>query len=159
MRTRALGWVLGILAVFLVVGGIVTGQQEAEEMNVPMGTILIEPPDSIEPKRSAVEFPHSLHFSNSCTTCHHKWELTTPIVGCRTSGCHDLFESPLKEASEGSPKTLPPAYFKKAYHDMCIGCHKRIKEENKKLEASYRKLEKPLPAAGPTSCRKCHPTE
>jgi hypothetical protein len=50
----------------LVFGSItmVVGQETEDEMVVPMGTIVLEPPESVEPKRSAVEFPHSVHFAS-----------------------------------------------------------------------------------------------
>ena len=37
---------------------VVSGESEPEDMTVPMGTILLEPPDSVEDPKPAVEFPH-----------------------------------------------------------------------------------------------------
>ncbi|MGD8883230.1 MAG: hypothetical protein PVI82_15140, partial [Desulfobacterales bacterium] len=47
----------------LVFGSIamVGGQETEDEMVVPMGIIVLEPPESVESKRSSVEFPHSTH--------------------------------------------------------------------------------------------------
>ncbi len=67
------------LSMILVFGSItmVVGQETEDEMVVPMGVIVLEPPESVEPKRSAVEFPHSTHFASvDCGTCHHTWQGT-----------------------------------------------------------------------------------
>jgi len=50
-------------------------------------------------------------------------------------------------------------YYKTAFHQMCIGCHKDMKKKNEELEFSYRKMEKELPKTGPTSCIQCHPKD
>lgn len=159
MQMRGLVLSILILVGILAIGGIVTGEQEAEEMCIPMGVIWLEPPDSIEDPRASVEFRHSLHFSQTCGTCHHKWDNESVIQGCMAAGCHDLFESPSKTKEAGTREELAMRYFKNAYHDMCINCHKQIKIENKKLEASYRELEKPLPKSGPVGCHECHPRD
>jgi hypothetical protein len=39
---------------------------------------------------------------------------------------------------------------------MCIGCHKEIKAQNKRLEMSGRVLKDRLPNPGPSSCKGCH---
>jgi hypothetical protein len=59
------------LGIFLVFGSMtmVVGQETEDEMVVPMGTIVLEPPESVEPKRSPVDFPHSTHFASvDCRT-------------------------------------------------------------------------------------------
>jgi len=159
MQMRGLVLSVLILVGLLCIGGIVTGEEAAEEMCIPMGTIWLEPPDTIEDPRSAVEFPHNVHFSYTCATCHHKWDNESTINGCMTTGCHDLFEAPSKTKAAGTKKELAMRYFKNAYHEMCINCHKEILANNKKLEASYRTLEEPLPRSGPVSCRECHPID
>jgi hypothetical protein len=159
MQMRGLVLSVLILVGLLCIGGIVTGEEAAEEMCIPMGTIWLEPPDTIEDPRSAVEFPHNVHFSYTCVTCHHKWDNESTINGCMTTGCHDLFEAPSKTKAAGTKKELAMRYFKNAYHEMCINCHKEILANNKKLEASYRTLEEPLPRSGPVSCRECHPID
>lgn len=159
MQMRAVVLSILMLVGLLTIGGIVTGEETADDMCIPMGNILLEPPDSIEEPRSAVDFPHNVHFTYTCATCHHKWDNQSAIQGCSTSGCHDLFEAPSKTKAAGTKDELATRYFKNAYHGMCITCHKQIKVNNKKLEASYRTLEKPLPKAGPVSCLKCHPKD
>jgi hypothetical protein len=129
-----------------------------DEMCVPMEDITIQPL-AADPQRTDVLFPHSTHFRFECQQCHHTWTLTEPIVSCTTSGCHDADVMPTDE--KGRPvtdKNIAILYYKNAYHDMCIGCHKDIKAENKAMEGSYKVLDKALPAVGPTGCVQCHPT-
>ncbi|MBT8371089.1 MAG: cytochrome c3 family protein [Deltaproteobacteria bacterium] len=159
MQMRALFLSILVLAGLLAIGGIVTGEEAGEEMCLDLGVIPLDPPDSIEEPRASVEFPHGVHFTYTCATCHHTWDNASVIQGCKTSGCHDLFEAPSKTKSVGTKAELATRYFKNAYHEMCINCHKEIKLSNKKLEASYRTLDKPLPSAGPVSCLGCHPKD
>ena len=130
-----------------------------DEMCVPMGEITLEPLAE-EAKRSAVDFPHAVHFNYSCAECHHQWDNTSAIQSCTTSGCHDLTEAP--KMDDGKPVKDPDMkilYYKKAYHDLCIGCHKEIKKKNKAMEASKASLGEKLPPTGPTGCNQCHPKE
>lgn len=151
-----------LLSVVLVLGSItmVVGQEAETEMIVPMGIIELEPPDSVEPVRASVEFPHSKHFASvDCRTCHHKWKGNEVITGCKNTGCHDVAVSPTKtEKNRPNPDSLIK-YYKMAYHKMCIGCHKEIKAQNKQLEASFKELKEKLPPFGPTGCVECHPKE
>ena len=138
---------------------VVSGQEEAEDMCVPMGIIELGAPDGVEQKRASVEFPHSQHFGFECQACHHTWEGTKQIQGCMASGCHDAREAATK-TRQGTPlRAEEIRYFKKAYHESCIGCHKVMKLKNRKIEMSGKKLESPLPNPGPTSCIGCHPKE
>ena len=152
---------IGIAVLCLIVSGIfgaslsISHDNSDEEMIVPMGTIELPPPEGVEAKRTAVAFPHSVHFTNACQVCHHEWEGPEQIQGCMASSCHDGTESPVK----AKDKSLETSYYKKAYHDMCIGCHLEIKRSNKQLELSGRTLDGALPAAGPTGCIQCHPKE
>ena len=52
-----------------------------EEMCVPLGTITLEPPETVEAKRAAVDFQHGLHMSLACNNCHHNWDGAEPIQG------------------------------------------------------------------------------
>ncbi len=130
-----------------------------DEMCVPLGEITLEPLAD-EAKRSSVVFPHAVHFSYSCQECHHQWDNASAVQSCTTSGCHELTEAPKLE--NGKPDTDPGEqimYYKKAYHDMCIGCHKEIKKKNKAMEAKKASLGEKLLPAGPTGCNQCHPKE
>ena len=150
------------LSMVLVFGSItlVVGQETEDEMVVPMGNIVIEAPDSVEPKRSPVDFPHSTHFASvDCRTCHHKWQGTEIIKGCATTDCHDVTVSPTKSGEDASNPDIAIRYYKTGYHQMCIGCHKEIKILNKQLETSFEELKETLTIPGPTSCIQCHPKE
>ena len=150
------------LSMVLVFGSItlVVGQETEDDMVVPMGIIVLGAPESVEPKRSAVDFPHSTHFASvDCRTCHHTWQGTEIIKGCTTTDCHDVTVSPTKSGEGTSNPDLAIRYYKTGYHQMCIGCHKEIKIQNKQLETSYKELKEKLPPFGPTGCIQCHPKE
>ncbi len=132
---------------------------EEEQMCVPMGIILLQPPDAVEAKRATVEFDHSRHFVLACNECHHTWDGTEPITGCMTSGCHDLDTLPRKEESKTIDKNLAFRYYKSAYHGQCIGCHKSMKVAFEKSANMFAGMESAAPTTGPTGCIECHPKE
>jgi hypothetical protein len=148
-----------ILAVIVGNAMVVTGSNAVEEMCIPMGPILLEPPEGVEPQRPPVNFSHPAHFNFNCLTCHHQWEMDEPIVSCTTSGCHDGVESPIKAGQGKVDEDLLIAYYKTAFHKMCISCHREMKAQNKKMELSGRVLKDKLPNPGPTSCKGCHVEE
>ena len=152
---------LGLMAA-VAYGGILiiglAGQVQAQEDNmcIPMGEIVLEAPESVEAKRAPVAFPHAVHFDYTCNTCHHKWSGQEEIMSCSTSGCHDLAVLPKKE--ERSEEDTILRYYKTAFHKQCIGCHKKIKAENVKMEMSLGEIAE-LADTGPTGCVKCHPED
>lgn len=154
---RSAAWIicLGLIAAtyLVMVPGLVAEEMEGD-LCVPLGVITLEPPEGVEARRAAVDFPHGQHFSIACNECHHKWEGTDQFLGCMTSGCHDQIQTPKKGTESKTPR-----YYKTAYHKSCIGCHKLIKEGNEKLAASGAILEDQLPATGPTGCVQCHPKD
>jgi hypothetical protein len=159
MTKRKTGWVvLGFLAAGWI-GGMqaVSGTAATEDMCVPMGTLVLKAPEGVTSQRSAVNFPHARHFDVSCVTCHHTWGLTEPIAGCMTSGCHDVSEVPKRKAGEPVGEGAGMAYFKTAYHKLCINCHKDMKAKNLELQKSLTTASKKLPKTGPVSCSECHP--
>ena len=150
------------LSMVLVLGSMtmVVGQETEDEMVVPMGTIVLEPPESVEAKRSPVDFPHSTHFASvDCRTCHHKWQGDEIIKGCTTAECHDVTVSPTRTGEGASNPDLAIRYYKAGYHQLCIGCHKEIRAQNIQLEKSHKELQEVLIIPGPTSCIQCHPKE
>ena len=147
------------VAVFLlcivgvVVFGITSGMAGDEEtMCIPMGDLTLEPPDTVEAKRTPVEFPHTVHFEYACKTCHHQWTAKEPIQSCGTSGCHDL-DTPPKPGNDDEAIF----YFKKAFHENCLGCHREIKALNKKVSMSMGGSDNRIRPTGPTGCTQCHP--
>jgi hypothetical protein len=152
--------VLSLVLVSVLVCGnaLVNAEQNdkksGESLSIPIGKIELVPPEGVEPKRSTVEFPHSKHFTYNCRECHHKWDLSAELPGCMTSGCHNLVKAPKK--SERIDAVL---YYKKAYHEKCIGCHREIKKQNlameKKVSIDAKNLK--IQKVGPTGCVICHP--
>jgi len=151
-------WLVGVV---LLIGIASLGIAVAEdgEMCVPMGVITLEPPEGVEAKRSAVDFQHGRHFVLACNECHHTWKGDAPVVGCMTSGCHDLKTLPRKEDSKSIDKTKAHRYYKNAYHGQCIGCHKTMQQEIEKMSATLAEIDGKLPVTGPTGCIDCHPKE
>jgi len=159
MYKISLGVFCLVLAVILGNAMVVTGQSDVEDMCIPMGIIPLEPLEGVEARRTPVAFPHPTHFDFACQTCHHKWELIEPIVGCATTDCHDVAEAPKKAGAGPIDKDLVARYYKTAYHTLCIGCHKEMQAQNKALEMSGRVLKESLPSVGPIGCVQCHPKE
>jgi len=161
--TRA-GMVAVILAALTVTGGLLLTfdgsvlASEDETLSVPMGEITLEPPEGIDAKKTAVAFPHSVHFDFNCKSCHHTWEPPEQIVSCTTSGCHDVFKLPEKK-EKMADADLSTKYYRTAFHNMCIGCHKSIKTKDWKMEMSGRIIKGKLARTGPTGCIQCHPKE
>ena len=89
--------------------------------------------------RPAVPFPHNRHaeVGLSCKDCHHLYK----------DGKNVLEEGALEEGKEGircSACHRPNSRFnlEQAFHDQCIGCHRKALKENKKT--------------GPRFCGGCH---
>jgi len=159
-------WVLCLMVAFILGISLETtgqdseaGEEKLEPMCVPMGVIVLQPEGMVERKRSPVEFHHSKHFIYECRACHHKWDGKTQITSCTTSGCHDLLESPKKPTKYLAYTDTGIKYFKYAFHQNCVGCHKAIKAKRKEMEMSYQMLNAKLPNTGPTGCIECHPKE
>jgi len=136
---------------FIIIFGNTLNAEPDDPMCVPMGTIELKPPESVEAKKNPVDFPHSQHFVIDCKTCHHQWGGTEGIQSCSASDCHNLTEIPAADEGEAYQ------YYKSAFHDKCIGCHRDMKKKNRELENAGTPLTEPLPETGPTSCSACHP--
>lgn len=110
---------------------------------LPMGTLKIKPPEEIYAKRSAVNFPHDLHFQQDCQACHHDWDGESEIEGCMTSGCHDQFEPDEGTRDINDPDNV--LYYLTAYHKTCYKCHQEMSSANND--------------GPPTKCDGCHNDE
>ena len=153
---------IGLILMVLIFGSsLMVFGQELEDLVVPMGSILLEPPESVTAKRTPVDFPHSRHFDFNCKRCHHKWDKESQIEDCTTSGCHDLLESPKKANDKAVSEVESILYFKNAYHKTCIGCHKDIKAKNLLAESQLKVSDKAtvIKKVGPTTCKGCHQPE
>jgi hypothetical protein len=139
-----------MLTVGLFISAVSAGQGKSDNLCIPLGAISLSAPEGVEAKKSPVDFPHAVHFNYNCMECHHEWKGNTENLSCTTSGCHDSIES---------VKDQPWRYYKTAYHNQCIVCHKEIKETNKKLEMSKKEIQGVQPKTVPTGCIECHPKE
>jgi hypothetical protein len=154
--------VAGLFTIFIA-GGLAAFAEETEvtmdAIFVPVGRLALAAPVGVTPKRSAVAFPHSRHFSYTCKTCHHKWDGNSQVQSCTASKCHDQLSLPVKSKKTMAYRLETIRYYKYAFHQQCISCHREIKIHNKKLERSRKKIKEPLRWPGPTSCVGCHQRE
>ena len=152
------------LSVLLFLGGtLVLAEQNKENtgktISLPVGTITVKAPEGVQTKRAEVAFPHSVHFSYKCQDCHHKWDGVSQIPSCTASNCHNLIKAPQKSEQTTVDPDLAVRYYKSAYHQSCIECHKKIKLQNKTLAMSNKLSGKEMQKVGPTACIKCHPKQ
>ena len=151
------------LFIIFIAGGMATFAKETEvtmdAIFVPVGRLALAPPVGVTPKRSAVAFPHSQHFGYTCMTCHHKWDGNSQVQSCTASKCHDQLSPTLKDKKSLDYGPVAIRYYKYAFHQQCIRCHREIKMHNEKLERSRKRLSEPLQWPGPTGCVGCHPRE
>lgn len=90
--------------------------------------LLLEP--AARPDKIAVTFPHDLHTSVSCVTCHHNYVDHTGTTACIE--CHRSARSDLVRSSESE------------FHTFCRNCHAQLALDGQ-------------PKHGPTrSCGGCH---
>ncbi|MCG8619100.1 MAG: cytochrome c3 family protein [Desulfobacterales bacterium] len=133
-------------------------ENSEESLSVPLGNIIIEPPEDVEAKKESVDFPHGAHFGFACQDCHHDWDGESEVTGCSTEGCHDETEPSGTRDIKDPDNVL---YYLAAYHNACVGCHRETTQQRNKAikEAELKKAhvdEKDLPAAGPVGCNDCH---
>ncbi len=145
MQKKSIVLVL-MAAVIMVWSTMVTAEQE---LCIPMGSIDIDPPETITQERASVDFPHSKHFKGySCDRCHHTWNGDEPVRNCMTSGCHDTITPPANPLKNGKYTADSIKYYKYAYHNQCRDCHKELKNQKTKTVKSM---------TLPTGCIECHP--
>ncbi len=145
--------ILGLIAVVIFGTSLVVAKQD-NSLCIPIGTIELKAPDSVEMELAPVDFHHSKHFSTNCMTCHHKWTGEGQIKNCTTSGCHDVATAPENPLKNGKYTDEAMKYYKYAYHEQCRPCHKDLKAAN--IEAtSIDEVVQDIP----TGCVECHPKE
>jgi hypothetical protein len=157
MRGIGLFVLCGVLSMAVGVSRAVS--EDLDELCIPMQILVLEPLSGAEQHRSSVQFPHATHFDYACKRCHHDWNGKTEVQNCTTSGCHDQVKTPKFDATKEASETMAIKYYKKAFHELCIGCHKDIKQKNKELEFSQKTLTVALAKTGPTGCIQCHPKQ
>ena len=127
-----------------------------DSFSMPLGIITIAPPQGVDAKRAAVNFPHSLHFDQDCQVCHHGWDGSEKIQNCTTSGCHDQLEADESTRNINDPNNSQ--YFLTAYHKTCFHCHLDLKKQKKMLVKSGMNKEGDPQSSkdAPVRCNECH---
>ncbi len=158
IKTRAVNIIL-VLVIVLLAGPAAVSGDRLDAISVPVGTLVLHPPSGIVAVRSAVAFPHSLHFTYACNQCHHKWNGLTQVKTCMAAGCHDALDPPKtsEKALAYDMEAMP--YFKYAFHKRCIGCHKEIRTINHAKEKSIFGPGGKVSNLGPVGCVGCHERE
>lgn len=132
-------------------------------------TIKLENPEYTDYSKPIVEFPHQKHtsefqtkypsaFSDGCGTCHHDDDgraLSALAPGDDVTACIECHSNPGRVPREikkqmrqqnlslSEKRSQELEYHAEAMHDLCRGCHRKIKKENRSTVA-------------PTTCFKCH---
>ncbi len=125
-------------------------------LDVPLGNLVIRPPEGVEAKKAAVNFPHGQHFEFACQTCHHDWDGESEVESCMS--CHEELEPPAGRNIKNPENIM---YYLAAYHTACLDCHRDTTKQRKaaiKAAAKNGKTltAKDLPKAGPLGCTACH---
>ena len=159
MRSVVFGLIFVVLCGVTFIAAAQDAKKDEGSLCIPIGIRKPKLPESVKPIRSLVEFPHSRHFIYNCKECHHKWNQDAQLLTCATSNCHDLVKTPNKATAGKPANVLAVQYYKKAFHQKCIGCHQQIKKQNVAKEKSPRLADKNLTLqnTGPTGCIQCHP--
>jgi len=94
-----------------------------------------------EMKRTAVNFPHTLHeeslSDDGCGTCHHIFDEQKRQLVYKED------EEQECKSCHGLEKEVAKPALREAFHKSCTGCHRKLKKT---------KIEK----NGPTTCGECH---
>lgn len=108
--------------------------------NAPADNMVLKAPEGVKMTKPEVAFPHKAHETAGidCMTCHHKATDKNAIKGCAVEGCH----MDASKAAKKDPKGFYQAWHSKKSDASCLGCHKKLKKEGKKV---------------PVSCKDCHP--
>jgi len=152
---------IGLMVLFLFATASVWGVSFADEetwlsITVPLSTLVLQAPAGVETKRTVVAFPHGNHFDYACKKCHHNWDGHSEIKTCTTSGCHDQTATSIKSEKAVAPASSPMRYYKQAYHQACIQCHRTLKLENTRLAQTVFFTKTKIQKTGPTGCIGCH---
>jgi len=139
-----LSCMMAFLLVFAV-SFVVVAQDEGPE------TIVIKSPLWPEPTKAPVTFSHQKHaedYKIACDDCHHVYEGGKNVwePGDPVQPCHECHTNAVIQGEKKLPEAEQKLNLKLAYHDNCIGCHKKVKAENKETTA-------------PVTCTGCHPKE
>jgi Ni/Co efflux regulator RcnB len=142
---------LTVLAVIAFLSGVVlSGLGGAAEQKVPE-TMVIKSTLWKDHTKENFDFHHKKHqedYKIKCEECHHVYKDGKNIwkKGDEVKKCQECHNEPTIKGEKKLPKDKQKLNLKIAFHDNCIGCHKKLKKKDKK---KYAKI--------PTTCVKCHP--
>lgn len=152
---RNLFFIFCVIIIFTTKSSFLRAEDSSENIQVPVGTMVIKAPAHFQTKKTPVRFSHSTHLKFSCIACHHEWDRLSPIQGCTSSGCHERLKP--------SPPSGKPSQKKKiisltgAYHKACRGCHRKQKKQAIKIAKTSSGRKSNLQTYGPITCEGCHP--
>lgn len=140
------------LNLFVIVAGVFLWVAfSAAEVESPPEEITIQNTGWPTEKYGPVKFDHKKHateYKIACTECHHVykdgknvWKEGDKVQKC--SACHNVYLLG-KDLSQATPEEKKLSLYK-AYHNNCLGCHKKANKEKGKEEAK-----------APTKCTACH---
>ena len=103
--------------------------------------------------KSPVTLNHKKHqeqYKIACAECHHVYKDGKNVwkKGDEVKKCQECHNEPTIKVEKKLPKAQQKLNLKLAFHDNCLGCHKKLKKEDKD---KYAKI--------PTTCIQCHPKE
>ncbi|WDP92187.1 MAG: class III cytochrome C family protein [Desulfobacter sp.] len=131
-------------------------ENSEESISVPLGSLMINPPEEVDAKKGPVNFPHGQHFEFACQSCHHDWDGESEVESCMS--CHEELE-PTTGRNIKNPDNI--MYYLAAYHNVCLDCHRDTTKERKAVIKAAAKegktlKDEALPKAGPVGCNACH---
>lgn len=86
---------------------------------------------------------HTMQYKIACIRCHHTLEEGAISVEKTCRDCHKNREINSFEAAKNIPGEKRFDYYFIAIHDLCVNCHKAVKEHGEGAKA-------------PVGCKRCH---
>lgn len=131
------GWIVFLTAF------VVMAQQKAPEV----ATIKEFP----TPTKGAVTFPHQKHSVDNkiaCNQCHHRYEEGKNVwkEGEAVDKCGKCHTEMTVEGEKKLPPDQQKLNLKLSFHNLCQGCHQKMKKENPNTKAAL-------------TCNACHAAE
>jgi hypothetical protein len=168
MNNTTLGMLVGAAALLLSTAPALPAAAPMPELAEPE-TIQMNAPEYETHTKPLVEFKHRSHtsdfpqkypqfFENGCGTCHHDDEgqpRTDLAPGGDVNYCIDCHSEPgavpreikremrAQDLTRSEKKTRELEYHAEAVHDLCRGCHRKVRKFDRTTKA-------------PTTCMKCH---
>ena len=130
-----------IAVLVLLCTSLALGAALAYAADAPSGPVEMKFPGDNN-KYAPIMFEHHakhLGLEQGCQACHHKWDGSGEIKGCRVEGCH----SDTSKEHKKEPTSYDSAFHARKAANSCVGCHSALGKDN----ADFK---------GPTKCNQCH---